>query len=208
MGKHVQSLYVTVEDYLKAEESASVRHEYIDGQIFAMTGASDAHNVICTNLLVLLYTHLRRSSCRAYINDMKVRVETVKSFYYPDIMVTCEPFSAKSVFKAAPILLIEVLSPSTRQIDRREKLIAYKQITSLKEYLVVYQNRQRIELYQKDEHGHWPMTIVRAGDSILLESLHEPLEVSLAAIYESLGLANVVQEDEAEYELDSEPDFC
>src|SRR5262249_26861704 len=112
---------LSVEEYLALEEKSKVRHEYVAGHIFAMAGANDAHNIISINVATILRPHLRRSGCRVYMVDMKVRVEAADTFYYPDVMVTCEPFAAKSVFKSRPVLLVEVLSLGTELVDRREK---------------------------------------------------------------------------------------
>jgi len=112
---------MATDEYLEFEEQAAVRHEYVRGQIFAMTGSAEAHNVISGNLFAALHNFLQGTGCRVFQNDMKVRVEAADCFYYPDIMVTCEPYEAKSVFKNSPRLIIEVLSPSTKHIDRREK---------------------------------------------------------------------------------------
>jgi Uma2 family endonuclease len=205
MPDEAKILYMTVEEYLEAEERATIRHEYVDGQVFAMSGATDAHNLIAGNLYALMHGHLRGSGCRAYINDMKVQIQSRKSFYYPDIMVTCEPFSAKSVFKDAPTLLIEVLSPSTRQIDRREKLVAYKQIDTLKEYLVVYQDRRRVEVYRRDRNGHWELTVASGKEELLLQSLPTgPLALSLDIIYDGFDLPTIVGESGFSYDVDAE----
>src|SRR5262245_10533263 len=99
---------LSVEEYLALEERSEVRNEYVAGYIFAMAGATDAHNVIAMNIGARIRPRLSRSGCRVYMVDMKVRVEAVDSFYYPDVMVTCEPFVAKSVFKSKPIILVEV----------------------------------------------------------------------------------------------------
>lgn len=195
---------MTVEEYLNSEDSGTMRHEYVDGQVFAMTGATAAHNAICMNVSTLLHSHLRGTGCRAYSNDMKVKIDSANSFYYPDILVTCEPFSPKSVFTKVPVLLIEILSPSTKQIDRREKVIAYKQIATLKEYLVIYQDRKRVEMYKKDSAGQWQTSIAQQRDIVQLDSLQPPLQLPLTEIYEGLGLSNIVHEDEAEYDCDSD----
>jgi Uma2 family endonuclease len=192
---------LTVEEYLELEERSNVRHEYIDGQIFAMTGATDSHNVICGNLYSLVHAHVRGTGCLAYINDMKVQVKVNRSFYYPDIMVTCEPFQAKSVFKSLPVLIVEVLSPSTRQVDRREKLVAYRKLSSLREYAIVYQDRKQIEIHRKSPDGQWEIETLRGSDELSLQSLNVPLRIPVSAIYEDVVLSPLVEESEEEYEL-------
>jgi len=205
MSGEAKILYMSVEEYLEAEERATVRHEYVDGQVFAMSGATEAHNVIAGNLYAFMHGQLRGTGCRAFMNDMKVRIKSQRSFYYPDIMVTCEPFEAKSVFKDAPTLLIEVLSPSTRQIDRREKLVSYKQIDTLKEYLVVYQDRRRVEVYRRDKNGHWELTVASGKEELLLQSLPSgPLALSMDAIYEGFDAPTIVEEGDFSYDVDGE----
>jgi Uma2 family endonuclease len=133
---------------------------------------------------------------------MKVRVEVADCFYYPDIMVTCEPFQPKSVHKASPVLIIEVLSPSTKQIDRREKLVAYQQLTSLREYVIVHQNRPLIELHRKELNGNWTVSTLRMPDQLSFQSLpDEPLEVPVRDIYEDFNFSSIVEESEEDYEL-------
>jgi Uma2 family endonuclease len=117
--------HMSVDEYLSSEEHASVRREYVDGRVFAMTGVTKRHNIIAGNIYSILRAHVRGSQCRAYISDVKVRVEAANSFYYPDVMVSCEPFDHKSVFTSTPRLIVEVLSRSTAAIDRREKVLAY-----------------------------------------------------------------------------------
>ncbi len=192
---------LTVEEYLAQEKRAKVRHEYVNGQVFAMTGATAAHNVISGNLYALLHHHLRGSGCRPFINDMKVRIEIGNSFYYPDVMVTCEPFDGKSVFQQSPVLIAEVLSPSTTHIDRREKLVAYRRLSSLRQYLIIHQSRYRIEAHKKDADGQWEVSVLGKNDVLLLDSLPSRLNVTVAAIYEGVIQELVVEEEDEDYEL-------
>jgi Uma2 family endonuclease len=201
LAKRVPMHYMTEEEYLLAEESASVRREYVDGHVFAMTGATDAHNLICGNVFALMHGYLRGTECRAYYNDMKVRIQSTTSFYYPDIMVSCEPFEAKNVFKSSPVLLLEVLSPSTKHIDRREKLVAYQKIASLREYVIVDQDRKKVEVYSRQLNREWEFTVVTGEQHLMLESLpNGPLSLSLSAIYEGYEPPSRVQESESSYE--------
>lgn len=194
--------YMTVDEYLNFEEGSKVRHEYVEGQIFAMSGSTEAHNLICVNLLTAVHAHLEGTGCRAFTNDMKVHVKAANSFYYPDIMITCEPFVAKAVSKSAPILIAEVLSPSTKQIDRREKLVAYRKIDSLMEYLLVHQTEMLIEMHRKDANGLWRVSEVRGSDELCLESLPGSIfRIPVPKIYSGLELPHLVEEEEDEYEL-------
>ena len=207
MPERSRAANITEEDYLLREEIASVRHEFVDGSVYAMTGSTDAHNLICVNMLVAIQGRLRNSACRAYINDMKVKIAAVKSYYYPDIMVTCENFDAKSVSKSHPVLIVEVLSPSTAIIDLREKLRAYKKISSLIEYAIVHQDRQRIDLYRRDADG-WEIIVFSKGEELVLESLPTGrLTLPLDSIYEGYDPPGRVKESGSAYELHSESEL-
>lgn len=193
---------MTVEEYLKFDERGSVRHEYVRGQVFAMSGSTDSHNVISMNLAGALFNHLQGSVCRVYHNDMRLRLEAANCFYYPDIMVSCEPIRAKSVFKQAPRLIVEVLSPSTKSVDRREKLVAYKELESLRQYILVHQDRMRVEVHTRVSNSRWDSITLSRSDELVLEALPDkPLCVSVSKIYQGLDLPSVVEESEEEYEL-------
>jgi Uma2 family endonuclease len=182
------SSYVSVEEYLTTEPESPERREYVDGQVFAMSGATAAHNLISGNLFALLHAHLSGGSCRVYMADMKVRIKTGNCFYYPDVMVTCEPLVAQSVYNVAPVFIAEVLSPSTAQIDRREKLLAYRQILSLAEYMIVSQDSERIELYRRDADGHLVMTAYEAGEHIQLISVPGRFILPVDSLYSGAGV--------------------
>jgi len=156
-----QDLFLTLEQYLELESASEVRHEYVGGRIFAMVGATDAHNVLTSNIHVLLHGLARKAGCQAYVTDMKLRLS--QSVYYPDVMVTCEPYSAKSLYKENPCLVVEVMSPSSVTVDRREKLAAYKQLPSLMDYLVVYQDIAKVEHYLRSGDD-WQMRVLTIGE--------------------------------------------
>lgn len=179
---------LSVEEYLEMEQDSAIRHEYVAGQIFAMAGATEAHNVIALNIATILRAKLRGTGCRVFIFDMKARIEATDAFYYPDIMSTCEPFVSESVFKSRPFLIVEVLSPSTAQIDRREKMIAYGKLDSVQEYLIVHQSQRKVEVHRKDGEGKWQSMIVGGADAIPLESLpNGPYMLSLDEVYEEVS---------------------
>jgi Uma2 family endonuclease len=185
---------LSVEEYLALEEKSEVRHEYVAGYIFAMAGATDAHNVITMNVAARFRPHLSRSGCRVYMVDMKVRVEAVDAFYYPDVMVTCEPFAAKSVFKSKPILLVEVLSPGMELTDRREKLSAYFKLESLIEYVLISQDEKRVEIYRRGKRGKTEILVLRANDEVRFESLpNGALTLTMDDIYEDVIFARPSQ---------------
>lgn len=140
---------LTVEEYLASEELASVRHEYVNGRTFAMTGGSKRHNTISLNIAATMRHLLKGSGCNVFIADVKVRANAANSFYYPDVMVVCGSAGNDEFYTESPTVIFEVLSKSTAGVDRREKLVAYQQISSLQSYLVVHQSRKRVEHYQR-----------------------------------------------------------
>lgn len=154
--------FLTVEEYLKAEQSSDIRHEYVDGQIFAMSGASEEHNQIAGNIYALLRPHLRGTPCRAFISDMKVKVnvQNVDIFYYPNLLVTCDPNDRERYFKTNPTLIVEVLSKSTEVTDKREKRVNYQTKKSLQEYILIFQYEIKVEVYRKDAQANWALTVL------------------------------------------------
>ncbi len=193
--------FMTEEEYLKAEERSTIRHEYVNGWVFAMSGSTEAHNVIAGNLYSVLHSHLRGTPCRAFHVDMKVRIDFATSYYYPDLMVTCEPFEAKSVFKQSPVLLVEVLSPSTLSVDTREKLIAYRTISSLKQYVIVHQKKQLVEVHSRVSELEWEVTTLTGDSDLVLDSIpNGPLKVQFSTIYDGYNPPHRVKEDEEVYE--------
>jgi Uma2 family endonuclease len=177
---------LTVEDYLKTEQDGEIRHEYLGGQIFAMAGASEAHNLIAGNIFALLRSHLRGSSCRAFVSDMKVKVKTQQAdiFYYPDLLVTCDSNDNKKYFKTNPNLIVEVLSNSTETTDKREKRVNYQNIENLQEYVLVSQDEIRVEIYRKDSNGNWTVETLGKDDNLQLNSVG--LTLTMADIYEDV----------------------
>ena len=172
---------ISQEDYLASEQDGDCRHEYVAGYVYAMTGASEAHNLICTNLNGMLYNHLRGQLCRAFVNDMKVRVGD--DFYYPDLMVCCDPIDKAKYFKTQPVLLVEVLSPSTKRTDQIEKRIAYQSLESLQEYVLIAQDRMEIHIYRQIDNG-WDLETLTNGDSLFLHSID--MQIPIEQVYEKV----------------------
>ena len=166
---------ISVEDYLESEKISPVKHEYVEGEIFAMAGASDRHNLIAGDIYIALGIHLRNSPCQPFSGDIKVRV-TSKVYYYPDILVLCEENPENPYFRNQPILIIEIASPSTAAIDRREKLLFYQQMPSVREYAVVDQHKINIELHRRQSDGRWITYYFDADDE---EITFESVEISL-----------------------------
>lgn len=172
--------HVGVDEYLRDEERSDRRHEYVDGAVFAMTGASNRHNEMIGSLYAYVQPQLK-SPRRGYMIEVKLRMQHMRAtnFYYPDFMVTCEPRSPSSHWIAAPSLIVEVLSPSTERTDRTEKLMAYTQQPSLEAYLLVAQDEVRVEAILRSEA--WAPQILGAGQSINLPGLG--VEIAVDAIY-------------------------
>lgn len=177
------------QEYLHGELSSEIRHEYVDGEIYAMAGAGEAHNLISLNIASKLRDFVRGGSCRVFISDMKLHVQTWKAYYYPDIMVTCDPADNQSLFKEHPCLVLEVLSPSTESTDRREKMLAYRTLTSLREYVLVASDKQQVEVYRRDEQGEWQLAAVSQNEPLVLESVGRSL--TMDEIYEDVALEKV-----------------
>ncbi|BAZ47541.1 hypothetical protein NIES4103_01420 [Nostoc sp. NIES-4103] len=178
--------FLTVEEYLQLEQTSEIRHEYVDGEVFAMAGASEEHNLITGNIIALLRPHLRGTPSRAFVSDMKVKLKVQKAdiFYYPDILVTCDPNDRERYFKTRPTLIVEVLSNSTKTIDKREKRLNYQNIESLQEYVLVSQEEIKVEVYRKDDQGNWSLTILGKDDELRLDSIG--LNLTMAEIYEDV----------------------
>jgi Uma2 family endonuclease len=168
---------ITVDDYLAGEKDGELRHEYIDGEVYAMTGASDRHALIVNALAFALTPAARQRRCQLFTNDMKVRFELAGAtvFYYPDLLLACDPADRELYFRTAPCLVVEVLSPRTERIDRREKLFSYITLPSLQEYLLVGQDRPLIEIHRRSKG--WTAEEFASG-SLRLDCLDTDLSVA------------------------------
>ncbi|HEX2740927.1 MAG TPA: Uma2 family endonuclease [Rubrobacter sp.] len=174
---------LSVGEYLKLEESATVRHEYVGGELFAMVGATKRNNRIIGNISGCLWGAARGGACRVYSESVKLRV-SVDVIYYPDVMVACGPEGADPLVEDDPCLVVEVVSPSTETTDRREKLAAYKRMPGLEAYLIISQDRKWVERHFRAEDGTW-----RRADLVDEGRFPVPCpetELSLARIYEGL----------------------
>lgn len=169
-------LVITEADYLAGEQDGQQKHEYIDGQVYAMSGASANHNRLAGNLYGELRQHLKGQPCQAYTADMKIKIDT--RYFYPDVMVDCS--AVDGYFTETPIILIEVLSKSTKQTDKTIKLDTYTSIPTLQEYLLVEQDFVEIELLRR--RTGWKAEHYFLGDSIVFESIG--LQLTVAEIYE------------------------
>ena len=178
-------LSFTYDDYLEWEQRQPERHEYVRGEVFAMAGTTDRHNEISLNFTTLLRQHLRGTPCRVYMAEVKVRVEAADCGFYPDVQVTCaESDRADRLVKRSPVLVVEVLSNSTATFDVGDKFAAYQQLDSLQEYVLVDQERIRVQIYRRRE-GRWWVDSVGPGGRLHLESV--ALEGPVEALYEDLS---------------------
>ena len=178
----VEPQILTEEEYLKFELTSDRRHEFVDGQIYAMSGGSEQHSLIAVNLYSLLRTKLRGKGCRVFSSDMKIWIPNLKIFYYPDLSVVCDAQDRDRYCKTKPCLIIEVLSPSTQRIDRNEKLRNYSNLESLQEYILISQDRPSLTIYRR--RNDWQPEIFGAESIIQLEAI--ALEISINDIYEDV----------------------
>ena len=146
---------MTLDEFIQWQSKQDVRHEYLDGEIVAMTGGSVAHDDVRNNVMAKLREHLRGSPCRAFGSDVALRPNSNTAWLYPDLFVTCRLESIGSVYVTSAKLILEVLSPRTQGRDRVEKLQQYQQIDELSEYVLVDPHLHRIEIYRREANGTW-----------------------------------------------------
>ncbi|MEY6430870.1 Uma2 family endonuclease [Thioalkalicoccus limnaeus] len=175
--------FLSVDEYLEGELSSRVRHEYVDGEVYAMVGASDRHGLITLNLAGALSQRLP-DRCQVFMADMKVRIQTAERdiFYYPDVLVSCDPADRERYYRERPCLVVEVLSPHTERLDRFEKFLFYRQLDALAEYVLVAQDFRQLEVYRRVDQ--WQATKYTEG-TVPLHSVD--LEVTLDEIYRRTG---------------------
>jgi len=163
-------------DYLAGEQDGQVRHELINGQAYAMTGASDYHNRLSGNLFAELRNALKykKSPCIAYVNDMKLKV--CSDFYYPDVMVVCDRQDTQNAYyKTRPLVIVEVLSPSTRRFDKTHKRLAYQTLESLQEYVLLEQDKGEVEVFTRQ--SGWQADYFYPGDVLTFQSIDTSVTV-------------------------------
>ncbi len=174
------------EDYLHNEQLADTKHQLIDGEIYAMEGASQNHNLLSLNIASELKNQLKGKPCRTFMVDMKVRVGD--DFYYPDVMVVCAEDKAHEYYKTAPIIIVEVLSKSTRKFDQSSKRLHCQSIPTLEEYVLIEQDKGEIQVFCKNQH--WQSSYYYLGDQITFQSLG--VTVSVSDIYDQVDNEDVL----------------
>lgn len=178
--------YVSPEDYLAGEKISQIKHEYRQGEIYAMAGASKAHVIITGNIGTLLRNHLRGTGCIPYIADMKVMLNTSSFYYYPDVAVSCDERdkNAAEDFICYPRLIVEVLSPTTAAFDRGEKFADYRACESLQEYVLINQEKVGVDCFRRNPEGLWVLYPYIQGQEVELKSVN--FKCAIASIYEDV----------------------
>lgn len=181
--QHPQKM--TIEEYLEWESQQDLRYEYLNGEVFAMTGGTIPHNDIALNFYTALRPHLRSRGCKVNVSDVKVQVSTKNAYYYPDVIVSCDTQDLKArKFMQNPKLIAEVLSPSTSTKDRDEKFINYLTIPTLQEYILIDSQKIFVERYCRGEGRMWLYYPYVAGDIITLSSIE--FELAIELLYEDV----------------------
>ena len=172
-----------VDEYFLLEESGEVRHEFINGNLYEISGASDIHNLICQNLLLIFRASLKLKGFYIFMENMKIKIPNEKIYYYPDIAATNELRTSETRYvQFQPALLAEVVSESSRKTDMVDKLIQYQKFTSLKYYLIVEQDKQEIIVVSRNAEGNWQSETYNQPDAIInLPSLE--LQLNLQEVY-------------------------
>lgn len=188
---------MSVEEYLRFDEASPVRHEYVSGELYAMSGSTARHNKIAGNVFARLHAAAGDGPCVVFINDMRLEVAADK-YYYPDVLVICAPIGELDVVAREPCVVVEVTSPSTARIDRGEKLVAYKQVVGLRAYLIVDHRRRRVERFWRDAPGdEWHREEIVEG-RLTVPCLD--VELTLDEIYRRVDLPAVGEPDPVDYE--------
>ena len=171
--------YLTAAEYLDWEQAQAERHEYIDGEVFAMAGAEDRHATVAGNLYIALRQHLRGTPCKTYMTDVRLHVAASNAYFYPDVMVTCDSGDhASRLSKSAPVLVAEVLSPGTAHYDTGAKFAHYRHIASLREYVLVDIDRRSADVYRKGADGLWVLHPFSGDQGVELASVELTLPIA------------------------------
>jgi Uma2 family endonuclease len=182
---------MTVEEYFQLEEASPERHEYVDGEVYAMAGASFAHNQISSNVQANIFQHVANAPCRIYGSDLKVHVKTESAFVYPDLSIICgqpQILEGQNDIIINPSVIIEIVSESTEAYDRGKKFMLYRQIPSLKEYILIASEWISVERFMKNANGIWELNEHSNWDSsLLVETIQYSL--TLGSIYKDVELA-------------------
>lgn len=183
---------MTVEEYLAWEAQQEIRHEYVNGEVFAMTGTTIPHNDIALNFYTALRPHIRSRGCRMNVSDVKLQVSFQSRYYYPDVIVSCDPQDLNSrQFIQNPKIIVEVISPSTSAKDRDEKFTCYLKIPTLQEYILIDSQKIFVERYCRGDGRMWLYYYYTAGEIITLSSIGFDLPIAL--LYEDVGFETATE---------------
>jgi Uma2 family endonuclease len=176
----------TAKEYLEFENDGSLKHEFVNGVVYAMSGASRRHNLIAGGMYTALNVHLPVGRCQAYALDTKVHVQTSNEerYFYPDVFVTCSEADTDAYASRSPVLIVEVTSPSTDDFDHTEKFDAYRLLESLQEYALIAQDTRHLELYRK--RTNWTVEHYRNEETVTFESVGLTFPVS--SLYRRVAL--------------------
>jgi Uma2 family endonuclease len=183
--------YITEQEYIEFERENTIKHEYYGGEIYAMTGASRIHNLIAGNTLASLHGQLRRKPCQVFPSDMRVKIQKTGLYTYPDLVIICgEPQFTDDALDTLlnPLVLVEILSPSTERYDRGMKFQHYRTIETLHDYILIAQDDYHIEHYSRQDNGQWLfqeatgieacITIPSIASILLLEDVYEKVDIT------------------------------
>ena len=179
---------ISQHEYLAGERISDIKHELINGQVYAMAGASINHQRLCANVSREFGVHLKGSPCEALSSDMKVNVGT--NFFYPDVIVDCDFDESQPYYTQSPIIIVEVLSKSTSRVDRTTKRLAYINLPSLQEYVLIEQDFFNVEVMRKS--AHWQASFYALGDEVHFESIG--LTLSVADMYDRVKIKDLAEE--------------
>ena len=189
---------MTVEEYFRFDESSPIRHEYVAGEVYAMTGANARHGRIVRNVALRLDAAAGEGPCEVFIECMRVEVAN-DTYYYPDVMLTCSPLDDLDVIAREPRVVVEATSPSTARTDRGEKVTAYRRIDTLRAYLIIDHRRRRVERHWRDDqYSEWRREEVVGEGSVMIPCLD--VELTLDEIYRRVALPTVGEPDPVEYD--------
>ena len=187
MGQAMRKHLYDESAYLASESHSPVKREFVAGEVYAMAGATARHNRISLNVATRLDTATRGTPCVVFMADMKVRVEAHRDFYYPDVLLACEPGDDQPLYRTRPCLIAEVLSLSTAGIDEREKWHHYRDIPTLRHYLLIDSESRQVRLRTR-AGSDWLEQTLAEGDTLALSCGPVRLEMGLAEIYDRSGL--------------------
>lgn len=188
MGNALKKYDLSEQDYLDLEASAGRKSEFVNGETYLMAGASAKHNRISINLTLKLNAALGETGCEVFMADMKLRIAQFRAFYYPDVMLCCQP-EDNNLFRESPCLVAEVLSPSTAGIDEREKWFHYREMPSLRYYLLIDAESRCVRLRSRDAEGWWEETL-EENETVSIRCGEWVCSLSLADIYQRTDLAH------------------